>query len=578
MQPDSEADTVEKELSSLATVVDRDPLAGTLLDGRYLLKRKLGHGGFGSVYLASDEKIMSRPVVVKMLHVEKTSHEWSLKKFKQEIEAMSRIDHPSIVGVIDSGQSADGMPYIVMQYVSGVSLRSQISPEGIPFARAANIIRQMGRALSAAHERGVLHRDLKPENIMLQDLDDGEEQVKIIDFGVARVKDSVVSMTTTAGITAGTAAYMSPEQLCAGSLTTASDVYSFAIIAYEILTGRRPMNPDSVYQLLEMQRSGVRVKPTDLRPNLPAAAEPVILQALSFDPRERPARAREFGDLLSATLVDQSDSEQTQTRPAGASDSINASSQVAESAVRQKRPFQNAYLIVATGLVIVALASLGLWYGSKSARPNSKTTATAETAAPVGPQQSLTYWLTVQKMLNNKPLGAPIESEGNIIFGNGWKFRLNLRPSQNGALYLINVGPGTNGGDEYNVLFPLPASKAPLTANEKLDPRLAANQMVQLPTTDWYRFVEATGVEKVWLIWSAEPLPDLDSILVNAARDKDHPGVISNADHIAQIQSYFKQYEASRPDVSHDKATNRTSMKAFGKVVVNLIELSHAAV
>ena len=176
--------------------IEHDPLIGLMLDRRYLIKRKLGQGGFGVVYLASDEKMMSRPVVVKALLDEKISHEWSVRKFKQEMEALARIDHPSIVGVFDSGQLADGKPYIVMQFVDGLSLRSLISPEGMAFWRAANIIRQIGGALSAAHERGILHRDLKPENIMVQTLGDGEEQVKIIDFGVAKVKNSVISLST----------------------------------------------------------------------------------------------------------------------------------------------------------------------------------------------------------------------------------------------------------------------------------------------------------------------------------------------------------------------------------------------
>ena len=309
----TETDTKEKDVntapSQTVRVDSQQSLIGTVLDGRYLVKRQLGQGGFGVVYLASDEKMMSRPVVVKCLHDTETGNEWSLRKFKQEMEALARIDHPSIVGVLDTGQLPDGKPYIVMQYIDGHSLRTLITPEGMDFWRAANIIRQIGRALSAAHERGILHRDLKPENIMVQTLGDGEEQVKIIDFGIAKVKNSVVSATSAGDRTAGTIAYMSPEQLSAGPVSTATDVYCFAVIAYEMLTGRRPSNPESAYQLLEMQRSGVRVKPVDLRPGLPALAQAVILKGLSFDPKGRHQRARDFADLLAGVLV--GDDEQT---------------------------------------------------------------------------------------------------------------------------------------------------------------------------------------------------------------------------------------------------------------------------
>ena len=126
----TEADTKPKADGPVGatTKIDQDPLIGTVLDRRYLIKRKLGHGGFGVVYLASDEKMLSRPVVVKALLDEKINSAWSVRKFKQEMEALARIDHPSIVGIFDSGQLSDGKPYIVLQYVDGVSLRSSISP------------------------------------------------------------------------------------------------------------------------------------------------------------------------------------------------------------------------------------------------------------------------------------------------------------------------------------------------------------------------------------------------------------------------------------------------------------------
>ena len=308
-----EAETLERPADTpdpMATIRgDEGSMIGSLLDGRYLVKRMLGQGGFGVVYLASDEKMLSRPVVVKCLHDAETSNEWTIRKFKQEMEALARIDHPSIVGVLDTGELPDGKPYIVMQYIDGCSLRTMITPEGMAFWRAANIIRQIGRALSAAHDRGILHRDLKPENIMIQNLGGDDEQVKIIDFGIAKVKNSVVSTSTAGDRTVGTIAYMSPEQLSAGPVSPASDVYCFAVIAYEILTGRRPANPESAYQLLEMQRSGVRVKPVDLRPGLPEAAQTVLLKALSFDAKDRYQLARDFADQLAGVLM--GDDEQT---------------------------------------------------------------------------------------------------------------------------------------------------------------------------------------------------------------------------------------------------------------------------
>ena len=239
--------------------------------------------------------------------------------------------------------------------------------------------------------------------------------------------------------------------------------------------------------------------------------------------------------------------------------------------------YKRTPLIAAVSLAILGLIVASIWYALRQrTTPVSQPTKPA-TIAAVGPEQSLTYWLTVQKMLNNKPLGAPIESAGDISFGNGWKFRLNLRPTQSGALYLINVGPGKNGAEEYNILFPLPRDKRPLPPDGRLDARLAANQTMQLPLTEWYRFVEQTGVEKLWIIWSAQPIPELDAIFSDAARNKNDPGVIANPDQIAQIQFYLKKYDSARPEVISDKAKKLTSVKGRGDILVSLVELSHEA-
>jgi serine/threonine protein kinase len=585
-----ESETKEKADRAASATIRFDAqasLIGSLLDGRYLVKRKLGEGGFGVVYLASDEKMMSRPVVVKCLHDAEMGNEWSLRKFRQEMEALARIDHPSIVGVLDSGQLPEGKPYLVMQYIDGCSLRSLITHQGMDFWRAANIIRQVGRALTTAHERGILHRDLKPENIMVQTLGDGEEQVKIIDFGIAKVKNSVVSATSVGDRTVGTIAYMSPEQLSAGPVSTASDVYCFAVIAYEMLTGRRPANPESAYQLLEMQRAGVRIKPIDLRPGLPELAQSVILKGLSFDAAARQQRARDFGDLLSssligddeqtvlATLAPSSAEESNQAGSAGVGASAISPDQVsgvetleAASASRatrepQLQPASKRFSKRTVASAVALLALLGiLGYLILKPRFAAPPEATPAVVAPPLRVQWLSYWLTVQKTVNDKPTGDPFDSAGQEIFGNGWRFRFHLQPLQAGALYLLNEGPGADNKTEYNVLFPNPADNkgvARLAADQKLD-------------AGWFRFVEQTGVEKIWMIWTAEPALDLDAIFLNAGQ---HGGKITDAGQIATLQNYLKDYEAHPPEVTSHKAQKRTLVKGKGELVVNLIELSH---
>lgn len=290
--------------SDKQTTSSQELYPGLTLGGRYLIERELGRGGVGIVYLARDQQLLSRRVVIKVL-LEKVghpeSHGWFKKKFRQEMEALARIDHPGVVGVIDAGELPSGKSYLVMQYVEGVNLRAIMKVEGMDFAHVADLVRQIGQALNAAHDKGVYHRDLKPENIMVQNLSGREEYIKLIDFGIATITDSQVATSSSTTAVAGTVRYMAPEQLM-GKPSAASDVYALGVMAYEMLTGRRPFNPASPVQLYELQRAGVKVRPIDLRPGLPEAAQDVILKALSFDAKDRHSRARDFGEELARAM------------------------------------------------------------------------------------------------------------------------------------------------------------------------------------------------------------------------------------------------------------------------------------
>src|SRR5204863_9850317 len=163
--------------------------------------------------------------------------------------------------------------------------------------------------------KGIFHRDLKPENIMLQSFGHGEEQVKIIDFGIAKLKDSMVAPSTMTGATAGTVAYMAPEQLSGRATSAGTDIYAFGAIAYEIIAGRKPFNPETGFELLEMQRQGMRVSASDLRPAISAEANELIRRALNFEPSARFRSAREFGDALARALSNEVTREQQQVPP-----------------------------------------------------------------------------------------------------------------------------------------------------------------------------------------------------------------------------------------------------------------------
>ncbi|HWQ32847.1 MAG TPA: protein kinase [Blastocatellia bacterium] len=278
---------------------------GTLLKERYLIERRIGRGGVGVVYLARDQQLMSKPVVVKVMLEElggTTLQEWFRRKFRQEIEALSRIDHPGVVGVLDAGEMPDGRPWLVTQFIEGGSLRALMQSGPLSLERVADFMRQIGHALSAAHDKGVFHRDIKPENIMIQRLSEGEELVKLIDFGIATVKDSQLAASREVTRAAGTLPYMAPEQL-RGRPVAASDIYALGVVAYEMLTGQPPFDADSPVHLAELQRAGVEIRPSALRPDLPAEAEAIILKAMAWAPEERFERARTFGDELARALT-----------------------------------------------------------------------------------------------------------------------------------------------------------------------------------------------------------------------------------------------------------------------------------
>lgn len=339
-------------------------LVGDALKNRYVIIRELGRGGFGITYLATDTEVASRKVVVKVLLQHRSEDTWSINKFRSEMEALARIDHPGVVAVVDFGRLENGQPFLVMQYISGHSLRTLIPEQGgMPLARLADIVRQAGRALTAAHEVGVCHRDLKPENIMVQSRTGGEEQVRLIDFGVAEVQDSDV--TSGATKISGTWRYMAPEQF-EGKSSPSSDIYQLGVLAYELVTGTVPFRASTPDGFLQEKLKRVQVAPQDLRPDLPDAAQDAILKALSPNPQDRYARARDFGDALANALTEN----QTAGRELAArQDLISTDTELFLPKTDRRRHSQQ--WILAAIAVLVLLAGTVFWLVRRDRAPDS---------------------------------------------------------------------------------------------------------------------------------------------------------------------------------------------------------------
>jgi serine/threonine protein kinase len=280
----------------------KDPRIGIVVKNRYRIKSRLGSGGVGVVYLAEDLNLMSRLVVVKFLHEHGRSDPARLVKFLQEAEALARLDHPGIVAAFDADETSDGSHFLVMQYVNGRTLRDVLEDGPLALPRVASILRQLGSALEAAHNKGVIHRDLKPENIMLQQLGDRRDIVKIIDFGVARVESSAITTDTAVIGVVGTPSYMAPEHL-SGKPVTVSDIFSVGVIAFEMLAGKRPFSAKQPFALRQQQRQGIaKGAIRDLRPPVPPETENLIREALRYEPSERPSNAFAFCDAVAHSL------------------------------------------------------------------------------------------------------------------------------------------------------------------------------------------------------------------------------------------------------------------------------------
>jgi serine/threonine protein kinase len=468
-----------------------------------------------------------------------------------------------------------------MQFVDGETLRSQIKPEGMPLDRAAEIIKQIGRALSAAHERGIFHRDLKPENIMLQSFGRDEEQVKIIDFGIAKIKDSLVAPSTVTGTTAGTVAYMAPEQLAGKPVSAATDIFALGAMAYELMTGRKPFNPETGFELLEMQRSGVRVQLIDLRPALSSEANEIILHALRFNQADRFKTARDFGDALAQALSEESEAVDRNSPPHVPATQLatNANSPARETADLAPKTIAGRYEPAKVDTLnqpsfIPAVEDevrssgwgrkIGVWLvlflvvGGAAAILFWKREAIFG-----GRERSLNYSLTVQKMRDGKPYQGEFESSGQEIFENGWKFRLNLESPQDGYLYLLNEGLGPANATTYNVLFPEAKTNGG-------SPRVTANQKLQ---TAWMRFDDQQGTEKFWIVWSASPVKELEA--VKEFVNEQDLGEIKDASKARAVRDFLNQQSTPRPEVAKDSAKKQTIVKGRGDTLVNLVELEH---
>ncbi|MCX4245031.1 serine/threonine-protein kinase [Paraliomyxa miuraensis] len=271
-----------------------DPMVGTVVDGKYRVDALLGEGGMGSVYRVQHLGLR-RNLALKVLRPELTSHTEVAARFDREAQSAARLDHPNCLQVTDFGTTRDGLKYMVMQLLSGHELTDELDGRALPPERAVTLMLQIVRGLEHAHEHGIVHRDIKPENVLVTTDHDGQELLKLVDFGIAKVLegelDGASPKLTRAGMVFGTPRYMSPEQAAGGDIDHRADLYSAGILFYEMLTGTLPFDSDDLVKVLRQQ---IIEPPPPLPDHVPAALRAIVERLLEKDKDDR---------LQSATAV-----------------------------------------------------------------------------------------------------------------------------------------------------------------------------------------------------------------------------------------------------------------------------------
>ena len=284
-------------------------MVGQTLDGRYRIVKKVGEGGMSFVYLAQDVSTSIR-YAIKILSPALSQDQNAMARLRREAGLGIRLAHPNVCHIMRLGETEDGLVYVVMPFVEGEILADRTHRVGhIPLAQTVKFVKEMAAGLHVAHELKIIHRDLKPENIMICKDPDGVDYAVVMDFGLAKERKAggELEKLTATGIILGTPEFMSPEQLRGKPLDPRTDIYSLALMTFEMLTGKLPFEGRTQQ---EMMIARLRSEPTPLRKarpelNFPEKVERVLIKAMERNPEDRYATAPEFASALSAAASDE---------------------------------------------------------------------------------------------------------------------------------------------------------------------------------------------------------------------------------------------------------------------------------
>lgn len=547
--------------------------------GHYRILKKLGEGGMGEVYLAQDTRL-DRTVALKILPADVASDRRRMQRFKQEAKLASSLNQPNILTIFEFGD-LDALHFIASEYVDGATLREHLTGGQLKLSEMIDISIEVVAALDAAHEAKIVHRDIKPENIMVRRRD---RVVKVLDFGLAKLSEPVttgglsdteantaVLVRTIPGSIMGTVNYMSPEQAQALRVDERTDLWSTGVVIYEMVSGRVPFtgvtSSHTIVDILEKEpplliASGGR--------NVPPELQRIVTKALAKNTDERYQTAKDMLiDLrnLKRRLELDVEIERSVAPSSGLSATSDSAGSItkgrSESEASDSRQPRNTRLLAGIALAVVLVGGIAVAANWSRLRP-------ATVVAPVPPstpvaERQLSYWMTVQKYRDGRPFEDPFRLSGEINFEKDYRVRLNVSSAQPGYLYILNEGPALEGATSFLVLFPS------TTANDGLS-YLAENQRVEIPQQSWFVFDAEQGTEKLWLVFAASAVPELEAVKV---ANRTNRGLVKDASLNARVEAFLKANSGAKPTIEKDDQLKQTSLRIAGPVLVHAINLEH---
>lgn len=299
--------------ATLVNVVTSTDMIGRVIADRYRILRQLGEGGMGEVFLAEHVRL-HRKSAVKVIRASLLEDGDAVSRFNREALNASHVEHPNVAEIYDFGETDDGLLYLAMEYINGQSLAEHLAAGGpMEPSRVLRILAAVAAALGAAHELGIIHRDLKPENVMISTARDGEERVKLLDFGIAKAPNAAEQKVTQSGAVIGTPAYMSPEQVRGESnIDARSDVYALGLLAFKMLTCNLPFGGATPLELMASRLHTAPARLGNARPDIawPEAMERVFQRALAGRRDDRYTTPTAFVDALATAASEMPAAEQ----------------------------------------------------------------------------------------------------------------------------------------------------------------------------------------------------------------------------------------------------------------------------